>query len=126
VLFRSCQYVRKTGHFKNWQEFGKWNFQHLLADKRRLPETTIRHVQELTRGVDSPKDKAKVLYKYMQDKTRYISIQVGIGGIEPFPAETVDQLGYGDCRSEEHTSELQSRENLVCRLLLENKIHNKH
>src|SRR5690606_39622583 len=25
------------------------------------------------------------------------------------------------CRSEEHTSELQSRENLVCRLLLENK-----
>src|SRR5690606_40802216 len=30
--------------------------------------------------------------------------------------------GAGSCqRSEEHTSELQSRENLVCRLLLENK-----
>src|SRR5690606_40279980 len=29
----------------------------------------------------------------------------------------------GDDRSEEHTSELQSRENLVCRLLLEKKIH---
>src|SRR5690606_40862050 len=28
--------------------------------------------------------------------------------------------GFGD-RSEEHTSELQSRENLVCRLLLEKK-----
>src|SRR5207302_2475428 len=28
-------------------------------------------------------------------------------------------------RSEEHTSELQSRENLVCRLLLEKKIVNK-
>src|SRR5436309_8706851 len=27
----------------------------------------------------------------------------------------------GFCRSEEHTSELQSRENLVCRLLLEKK-----
>src|SRR5690606_41587027 len=27
--------------------------------------------------------------------------------------------GYGQFRSEEHTSELQSRENLVCRLLLE-------
>src|SRR5215475_10328047 len=27
----------------------------------------------------------------------------------------------GNCRSEEHTSELQSRENLVCRLLLEKK-----
>src|SRR5690606_41094313 len=31
-------------------------------------------------------------------------------------------LGYDDAgRSEEHTSELQSRENLVCRLLLEKK-----
>src|SRR5690606_40923390 len=29
--------------------------------------------------------------------------------------------GHGDDRSEEHTSELQSRENLVCRLLLEKK-----
>src|SRR5690606_41012761 len=29
-------------------------------------------------------------------------------------------------RSEEHTSELQSRENLVCRLLLEKKKKNKH
>src|SRR5690606_40002131 len=29
------------------------------------------------------------------------------------------------CRSEEHTSELQSRENLVCRLLLEKKNKSK-
>src|SRR5690606_40176759 len=28
-------------------------------------------------------------------------------------------LQFTNCRSEEHTSELQSRENLVCRLLLE-------
>src|SRR5690606_41416990 len=31
-----------------------------------------------------------------------------------------------DGRSEEHTSELQSRENLVCRLLLEKKKQNTH
>src|SRR4249919_4104876 len=38
------------------------------------------------------------------------------------------EAGYGararELRSEEHTSELQSRENLVCRLLLEKKKHN--
>src|SRR5690606_40097594 len=34
----------------------------------------------------------------------------------------VSRTGYtGEDRSEEHTSELQSRENLVCRLLLEKK-----
>src|SRR5690606_39877544 len=31
---------------------------------------------------------------------------------------------FGPSRSEEHTSELQSRENLVCRLLLEKKKNN--
>src|SRR5476651_2681625 len=31
------------------------------------------------------------------------------------------QMGFGDSRSEEHTSELQSRQYLVCRLLLEKK-----
>src|SRR5690606_42154873 len=33
----------------------------------------------------------------------------------------LEQLGQVAARSEEHTSELQSRENLVCRLLLEKK-----
>ena len=31
---------------------------------------------------------------------------------------------YAEIRSEEHTSELQSRRNLVCRLLLEKKKNN--
>src|SRR5690606_39544608 len=36
----------------------------------------------------------------------------------------VTKHGAGGGRSEEHTSELQSRENLVCRLLLEKKKKN--
>src|SRR2546430_5042578 len=34
---------------------------------------------------------------------------------------TLDLLAEGGLRSEEHTSELQSQSNLVCRLLLEKK-----
>src|SRR2546427_5904177 len=36
-------------------------------------------------------------------------------------AESLVCLEYGNLRSEEHTSELQSQSNLVCRLLLEKK-----
>src|SRR5690606_41250733 len=36
-------------------------------------------------------------------------------------AERIRQVEANALRSEEHTSELQSRENLVCRLLLEKK-----
>src|SRR3712207_7472413 len=42
-------------------------------------------------------------------------------------AQLVDVLGHGQVtRSEEHTSELQSRQYLVCRLLLEKKKPHAH
>src|SRR5690606_41537033 len=39
----------------------------------------------------------------------------------PHPSSLAGQSSIEARRSDEHTSELQSRENLVCRLLLENK-----
>src|SRR5436305_14700720 len=46
------------------------------------------------------------------------STQVGLG--------CLDQVNGCACRSEEHTSELQSRPHLVCRLLLEKKKKNNN
>ncbi|MDB5135213.1 MAG: hypothetical protein JWP37_1816, partial [Mucilaginibacter sp.] len=46
-----------------------------------------------------PKLKAKKIYEYMQQKTHYISVQVGIGGYQPFLASDVDKLNYGDCKA---------------------------
>src|SRR2546421_6886703 len=43
---------------------------------------------------------------------------------EPGLLERLALGGVGDGRSEEHTSELQSRSDLVCRLLLEKKKRN--
>src|SRR2546427_3445731 len=40
--------------------------------------------------------------------------------------QTGDMFAWKDARSEEHTSELQSQSNLVCRLLLEKKKKNAH
>src|SRR3712207_8139352 len=42
---------------------------------------------------------------------------------QPTPARGVPRLYLTLQRSEEHTSELQSRQYLVCRLLLENKLN---
>src|SRR5215217_8617597 len=44
----------------------------------------------------------------------------------PMPVSTLDCRRGSRLRSEEHTSELQSRQYLVCRLLLEKKKNTKH
>src|SRR3712207_7338483 len=41
--------------------------------------------------------------------------------VEMLARQSMAIVGYGEIRSEEHTSELQSRQYLVCRLLLEKK-----
>src|SRR5690606_41220856 len=43
------------------------------------------------------------------------------GKVAPYSYSTRTRCPTGKVRSEEHTSELQSREKLVCRLLLEKK-----
>src|SRR5690606_20221538 len=52
------------------------------------------------------------------------AVRQNIGSLLP-ELGLVGELSHGDERSEEHTSELQSRENLVCRLLLEKKQNQK-
>jgi transglutaminase-like putative cysteine protease len=86
------------GENNDWESFGKWMSDKLLADTRELPEQVKTEIVNLTSKVDSPIEKAKIVYKYMQDRTRYISIQVGIGGWKPMLAGDVNRLGYGDCK----------------------------
>ncbi len=82
----------------NWEDFGKWMHDNLLIGTTELPEGAIKDVKNLTNGVEDKLEKAKIVYNYMQDKTRYISVQVGIGGWKPMLASDVDRLGYADCK----------------------------
>lgn len=81
-----------------WDDFARWQNQSLLKNRDELTESTRLRMNQLVSGIDDPKEKIKRIYEYMQQRTRYISVQVGIGGWRPFPADEVDKLGYGDCK----------------------------
>jgi hypothetical protein len=86
------------GKNNDWKEFGKWMHDQLLTGTEAVPQSTKEDVIRLTQGIDSNLEKARIVYQYIQDRTRYISIQIGIGGWKPMSAMEVDQLGYGDCK----------------------------
>jgi len=92
-------YYKSKGSYKNWEELGKWIYNDLLKDRGKLPESTIQQVKDLIKDCKSDTEKARKIYAFMQQKTRYISVQIGIGGFQPFTATEVDQLGYGDCKA---------------------------
>ena len=86
------------GDMKTWTDYGK--FQGMLnKDRDILPANIIQKVNTLTTGITDKKEKVKVLYQYLQNNTRYISVQLGIGGLQPFDAGNVAKNGYGDCKA---------------------------
>lgn len=87
-----------SGNSERWENFGSWIF--TLSDGRTiLNDDTQKKIKDLIKEAKSDFEKVKILYAFMQNRTRYVSIQIGLGGWQPFPAETVDRLSYGDCKA---------------------------
>jgi hypothetical protein len=87
-----------TGSFDSWQAMGEF-FTKLNSGKDNIPDETVDHVRNLLDDSMTDYEKISRIHKFSQNKNRYISIQDGLGGIEPFDAETVDRLSYGDCKA---------------------------
>ena len=87
------------GNAKTWKEFGQWYSDKILTGTTELPEETKSKIKNLVGDEKDPIKKARIVYKYLQEKSRYVSIQVGIGGWKPMLANDVDRLGYGDCKA---------------------------
>lgn len=87
------------GNANSWKEMGKWFYDEILSGTTELPEETKNKIKGLVGNETDPLKKAEIVYKYVQAKTRYVSIQEGIGGWKPMLAKDVDKLGYGDCKA---------------------------
>ncbi len=91
-------YDGSEGSMETWNDFGQW-INSLIDDRDKLPEQRQNEIREMVKEMKDTAQIVRKLYKYMQSRTHYVGIQLGIGGYQPFPAETVDRLGYGDCKA---------------------------
>lgn len=86
------------GSMASWQDFGNWMVA-LNKDRDILDESSLAEIKDMVKDCKTDYEKVKTLYEYLQNKTRYVSIQVGIGGFQPFKAQFVHDKGYGDCKA---------------------------
>ena len=91
-------YFKTTGSLLSWDDLGAWE-QSLFSDRGALPEEAKAKVRQLIKGCSSDKEKVAAIYKFLGESTRYVSIQLGIGGYQPMTALEVWRQGFGDCKA---------------------------
>lgn len=87
----------KKGDLSNWNNFGNWYYNNLLVPVSTVTPEIMAEVSSLNLS-GTTEEKVKKLYQYMQNKTRYVNVAVGIGGWQPVSADDVRKKGYGDCK----------------------------
>lgn len=101
VVFTAPSQFEVQGHLgtlTSWQMLGLWNYQ-LNAGRDELPATVQAKIAALVQGETDERARVKKVYEWLQANTRYVSVQLGIGGWQTFPASSVAANGYGDCKA---------------------------
>lgn len=87
-----------VGKMEDWSGLASWQYE-LNKGRNELPEEFKSKIRSMVMDVDSPYEKIKVLYSYLQKNYRYVSIQLGIGGWQTMKADKVVDYSYGDCKA---------------------------
>lgn len=85
------------GDFSNWNSFANW-YKGLLDPVSVITPEIQQEVNALNL-TGTVSEKVQKIYQYMQSKTRYVFVAIGIGGWQPMPADEVRKKGYGDCKA---------------------------
>src|SRR5208282_750888 len=87
--------------FTDWKQIAQW-YAKLQGERMTVDDSVRKKAEELTKGADTPTEKARRLYDFVARNVRYVSISLGVGRYQPHSASDVLQNGYGDCK-DKHT-----------------------
>ena len=84
------------GSFESWEALGKWHWD-LYSGRQTMPAMLAGDVESIK--LASPEERVEKCCALLRSRTRYVSIQLGIGGWQPELASVTAQTGFGDCKA---------------------------
>lgn len=98
IVADQFSYYGNQGNLSSWENFGAW-INSLYAGLDELPADRQQFFQNMVKDAPNDVEKTRIIYHYLQENFRYVSIQLGVGGLKPFSASFTDQKKYGDCKA---------------------------
>ncbi|MGB9202784.1 MAG: DUF3857 domain-containing protein, partial [Terriglobales bacterium] len=87
--------------FTDWKQIAQW-YAKLQGERMTVDDSVRKKADALTKGAETPTEKARRLYDFVARNVRYVSISLGVGRYQPHSASDVLRNGYGDCK-DKHT-----------------------
>ena len=91
---KECDLYGTQLNCESWQSVGEWSLE-LNRGRRDLAELpddfTVDSTASLWERINST-------YQYVQNSTRYVGIELGLGGFQPYRCSWVKERAYGDCK----------------------------
>lgn len=86
------------GMASSWNDIAA--FYRTVVEDRDKPTPVInKMVAEITKDVKTQDEKIRAIYKFVNEKIRYIAVSIGLGSWQPQPAEFTLTQRYGDCKA---------------------------
>jgi hypothetical protein len=83
--------------FANWESIGTW-YRRFVAHDLVADDALRRRAKSLGEGAHDVVDKVRAVYDWVVQSTRYVALEFGVHGYEPYPTWEVQQRGWGDCK----------------------------
>jgi hypothetical protein len=85
------------GILNSFQDLGNW-YAEMISKSLEADTPVRRKAKEITRDLKTVEEKIRAIYRYIQERFRYVAVELGIGKIVPQSPKEVERNRYGDCK----------------------------
>jgi transglutaminase-like putative cysteine protease/tetratricopeptide (TPR) repeat protein len=83
--------------YKTWDEVAAW-YRGLVAEQLQPSPAIDAAVREAVKGLSDERQKIRAVYDLVVRKTRYVGLEFGIHGYQPYRVSQIFARKFGDCK----------------------------